>query len=111
MKIAANQAIAACSQTSVTASGWQNGWCQTGTMYSSQEEARAAHNSSDAPIYPVYYVEGETADGQMGSAYWNDVNGNGQYDSNEYPQTVVVGVPKDLVGGNGFTTNSKISVS
>lgn len=36
MKMAANQAIAACSKTTVTASGWQNGWCQTGTMYSSQ---------------------------------------------------------------------------
>lgn len=102
MKMAANQAIAACSKTTVTASGWQNGWCQTGTMYSSQEEARAAHNSDNAPIYPVYYIEGE-----WGHAYWNDANSGGVY--NDYCQSQQGNVPNDINGA--LTTSTAVSMS
>lgn len=75
IRIMANQAIAACS---VTLAGWQNSWNRRSTGYGSEEEARAAH--TQAPIFPIYYVEGDTSNGGVSSMYWEDQNSNGVWD-------------------------------
>lgn len=75
IKIMANQAIAACS---VSFAGWQNAWNRSSTGYGSEAEARAAHDQ--APLFPIYYVEGNTSNGGVSSMYWEDQNSNGVWD-------------------------------
>lgn len=83
IEVASNQAIAACYKL---AKGYQNLWTQSGEQfaYPTYEAARAAHGSPDAPVCPVYYVEGDIP--EQGTVYgtFRDWNYNGKMDGIYY---------------------------
>ena len=116
IKMAANQAIAACS-------GWANSWSYNANgdvtlklpngaykCFSTADRARSGSNgyntidptSQNVDAYPVYQYQ----DGPNNYGLWLDKDGDGSYDSDENGGYGSGAVPTDLTAGSQYITVS-----
>lgn len=96
IEVAANQAVAACY---VKCTGWDNSWARGNNGqfgWPTQEQAWEAYNQHESYtftttkgdgypyVFPVYYGEGQDANGNACYGTFHDENSNGIMDNGEY---------------------------